>query len=194
MGVSEVQSALAEEGYVAGGRLSMALHLANTLGRPLLLEGPAGVGKTEVAKAMAAIHDTKLIRLQCYEGLDASHAIYEWNYQRQLLAIRASEAQGGTSEAALFSEDYLLKRPLLEAIRQDQPPVLLIDEIDRADEEFEAYLLEILSDFQITIPEMGTITAASRPMVILTANGTRELSDARRRHCLHPSTRADRDG
>jgi len=185
MGVSEVQSALAEEGYVAGDRLSMALHLATALGRPLLLEGPAGVGKTEVAKAMAAVHDTKLIRLQCYEGLDASHAIYEWNYQRQLLAIRASEAQGGTSEAALFGEDYLLKRPLLEAISQDQPPVLLIDEIDRADEEFEAYLLEILSDFQITIPEMGTITAASRPMVILTANGTRELSDALRRRCLY---------
>ena len=185
MTASDVKNALGEAGYVAGDRLSMALHLANTLGRPLLLEGPAGVGKTEVAKAMAAVHDTKLIRLQCYEGLDASHAIYEWNYQRQLLAIRASEAQGGTSEAALFGEDYLLKRPLLEAISQDQPPVLLIDEIDRADEEFEAYLLEILSDFQITIPEMGTITAASRPMVILTANGTRELSDALRRRCLY---------
>lgn len=185
MSVTDMQSALAEEGYVAGDRLSMALHLAIALGRPLLLEGPAGVGKTEVAKAMAAVHSAKLIRLQCYEGLDVSHAIYEWNYQRQLLAIRASEAQGGTSEAALFGEDYLLKRPLLEAISQDQPPVLLIDEIDRADEEFEAYLLEILSDFQISIPEMGTIMAASRPMVILTANGTRELSDALRRRCLY---------
>ncbi|MFY0619737.1 AAA family ATPase [Shimia sp.] len=185
MGVSDVQSALAEEGYVAGERLSMALHLATALGRPLLLEGPAGVGKTEVAKAMAAVHDTQLIRLQCYEGLDAAHAIYEWNYQRQLLAIRASEAQGGTSEAALFGEEYLLKRPLLEAISQDQPPVLLIDEIDRADEEFEAYLLEVLSDFQITIPEMGTVKAVTRPMVILTANGTRELSDALRRRCLY---------
>ncbi|WP_353313371.1 MoxR family ATPase [Shimia sp. NS0008-38b] len=185
MGVSDVQSALAEEGYVAGERLSMALHLATALGRPLLLEGPAGVGKTEVAKAMAAVHDTQLIRLQCYEGLDAAHAIYEWNYQRQLLAIRASEAQGGTSEAALFGAEYLLKRPLLEAISQDQPPVLLIDEIDRADEEFEAYLLEVLSDFQITIPEMGTVKAVTRPMVILTANGTRELSDALRRRCLY---------
>ncbi len=185
MGVNDVQSALAEEGYVAGERLSMALHLAETLGRPLLLEGPAGVGKTEVAKAMAAVHDTKLIRLQCYEGLDAAHAIYEWNYQRQLLAIRAFEAQGGTSEAVLFGEDYLLKRPLLEAISQEVPPVLLIDEIDRADEEFEAYLLEVLSDFQITIPEMGTVSAVTRPMVILTANGTRELSDALRRRCLY---------
>lgn len=185
MGVSDMQSALAETGYVAGARLSMALHLAETLGRPLLLEGPAGVGKTEVAKAMAAVHATKLIRLQCYEGLDAAHAIYEWNYQRQLLAIRAAEALGGLSEAALFGEDYLLKRPLLEAISQAQPPVLLIDEIDRADEEFEAYLLEVLSDFQITIPEMGTVTAVTRPLVILTANGTRELSDALRRRCLY---------
>ncbi|WP_422048981.1 AAA family ATPase [Shimia sp.] len=185
MSVNDLQSALAEEGYVADARLAMALHLAETLGRPLLLEGPAGVGKTEVAKAMAAVHETKLIRLQCYEGLDASHAIYEWNYQRQLLAIRASEAQGGMAEAALFGEDYLLKRPLLEAITQEQPPVLLIDEIDRADEEFEAYLLEVLSDFQITIPEVGTVEAVTRPMVILTANGTRELSDALRRRCLY---------
>ena len=134
---------------------------------------------------MAAWRGARLIRLQCYEGLDVSHAIYEWNYQRQLLAIRASEVQGGTSEAQLFTDDYLLKRPLLEAISEDKTPVLLIDEIDRADEEFEAYLLEILSDFQITIPELGTIKARSRPIVILTANGTRDLSDALRRRCLY---------
>ncbi|WGW05834.1 AAA family ATPase [Tropicibacter oceani] len=158
----------------------MALHLAITLGRPLLLEGAAGVGKTEVARALAAARDTRLIRLQCYEGLDAAQAIYEWNYQRQLLAIQA-----GKAEDDIFSETYLLERPLLQAIRQPVPPVLLIDEIDRADEEFEAYLLEILSDYQITVPELGTITATSRPMVILTANGTRDLSDALRRRCLY---------
>ncbi|WP_170379874.1 AAA family ATPase [Ruegeria atlantica] len=185
MSLQDIQQGLAEVGYVADDRLAMALHLAQTLGRPLLLEGPAGVGKTEVAKALAAQRAARLIRLQCYEGLDASHAIYEWNYQRQLLAIRASEAQGGTSEAQLFNDDFLLKRPLLEAISEEEPPVLLIDEIDRADEEFEAYLLEILSDFQITIPELGTIKARSRPIVILTANGTRDLSDALRRRCLY---------
>lgn len=185
MSLSDVQSGFAAQGYVADDRLAMALHLAQQLGRPLLLEGPAGVGKTEVAKAMAAWRDTRLIRLQCYEGLDASHAIYEWNYQRQLLAIRASESQGGASESQLFTDDYLLKRPLLEAISEEIPPVLLIDEIDRADEEFEAYLLEILSDFQITIPELGTIEARVRPIVILTANGTRDLSDALRRRCLY---------
>lgn len=166
----------------------MALHIAVSLGRPLLLEGAAGVGKTEVARALATVHDTDLIRLQCYEGLDANHAIYEWNYQRQLLAIRAASEAGETGadvEARIFSQDYLLERPLLKAIRQDKPPVLLIDEIDRADEEFEAYLLEVLSDFQITIPELGTITASARPMVILTANGTRDLSDALRRRCIY---------
>ena len=183
MSVTDIQQGLARAGYVADDRLAMALHLAQVLGRPLLLEGPAGVGKTEVAKALAALRDTRLIRLQCYEGLDASHAIYEWNYQRQLLAIRAAE--GSASEEALFADKYLLKRPLLEAISQDMPPVLLIDEIDRADEEFEAYLLEILSDFQITIPELGTVKARSRPIVILTANGTRDLSDALRRRCLY---------
>ncbi|MEM0949864.1 MAG: MoxR family ATPase [Pseudomonadota bacterium] len=179
---------LAQQGYVASPDLAMALHLAILLGRPLLLEGAAGVGKTEVAKTLSAARETKLIRLQCYEGLDASHAIYEWNYQRQLLSIRAAAEDGITGQAAeerLFSEDYLLKRPLLEAIRQETPPVLLIDEIDRADEEFEAYLLEVLSDFQITIPELGTIEAVSRPVVILTANGTRDLSDALRRRCMY---------
>jgi MoxR-like ATPase len=183
MSVTDIQQGLARAGYVADDRLAMALHLAQVLGRPLLLEGPAGVGKTEVAKALSAMRDARLIRLQCYEGLDASHAIYEWNYQRQLLAIRAAE--GSASEDQLFTDKFLLKRPLLEAISQDTPPVLLIDEIDRADEEFEAYLLEILSDFQITIPELGTIKARSKPIVILTANGTRDLSDALRRRCLY---------
>ncbi|MBT56348.1 MAG: ATPase [Mameliella sp.] len=178
---TELRERLAATGYVADETLSMALHLALTLGRPLLLEGSAGVGKTEIAKALAEVLDARLIRLQCYEGLDAGHAIYEWNYQRQLLAIRAD----GADEAALFSEKYLLKRPLLEAISQEVRPVLLIDEIDRADEEFEAYLLEILSDFQITIPELGTIRARTRPVVVLTANGTRDLSDALRRRCLY---------
>jgi MoxR-like ATPase len=183
-----VQSGLAAQGYVAAADLAMALHLSLVLGRPLLLEGAAGVGKTEVARALAAWKGCALIRLQCYEGLDAAQAIYEWNYQRQLLAIRALAEGGETgnaAEARLFSEDYLLERPLLAAIRQPVAPVLLIDEIDRADEEFEAYLLEVLSDFQITIPEMGTIRAVTRPMVILTANGTRDLSDALRRRCLY---------
>ncbi|PSL21124.1 AAA family ATPase [Shimia abyssi] len=177
----ELQGSLSATGYVADESLSMALHLALALGRPLLIEGPAGVGKTEIAKALAEMQSIELIRLQCYEGLDASHAIYEWNYQRQLLSIRAEN----TSEEELFSEKYLLKRPLLHAISRDKAPVLLIDEIDRADEEFEAYLLEILSDFQITIPELGTIHAKTRPIVILTANGTRDLSDALRRRCLY---------
>jgi len=176
-----LQSELAATGYVAADDLAMALHLALMLGRPLLLEGAAGVGKTEVARKLASLRDTRLIRLQCYEGLDASHAIYEWNYQRQLLAIRAA----GGDEERVFSEAYLLERPLLAAIRQPVAPVLLIDEIDRADEEFEAYLLELLSDFQITIPELGTISAVTRPMVILTSNGTRDLSDALRRRCIY---------
>lgn len=183
-----LQTAMAEQGYIASGDLAMALHLSLTLGRPLLLEGAAGVGKTEVARVLASVHDTQLIRLQCYEGLDAAQSIYEWNYQRQLLAIRAASEDGETGkavEARIFSDEFLLERPLLKAIRQDKSPVLLIDEIDRADEEFEAYLLEVLSEFQVTIPEVGTITATSRPIVILTANGTRDLSDALRRRCLY---------
>ncbi len=177
----DLKTDLSEHGYVAADDLAMALHLSLMLGKPLLLEGAAGVGKTQIAKTLAEIKSTKLIRLQCYEGLDASHAIYEWNYQRQLLAIRAD----ASDEERIFSEKYLLKRPLLEGIQQETPPVLLIDEIDRADEEFEAYLLEILSDFQISIPELGTIKAISRPHVILTANGTRDLSDALRRRCMY---------
>jgi MoxR-like ATPase len=180
-----LQRDLAGVGYVAGDPLAMALHLALALQRPLLLEGEAGVGKTEAARALAELKGARLIRLQCYEGLDAAAAIYEWNYQRQLLAIRAAGETGDAVEERLFSERYLLRRPLLEAILQDSPPVLLIDEIDRADEEFEAYLLEVLADFQITVPELGTLTAVTRPHVILTSNGTRELSDALRRRCLY---------
>lgn len=183
-----LQTAMAEQGYVASDDLAMAIHLALTLGRPLLLEGAAGVGKTEVARVLAAVRDTQLIRLQCYEGLDAAQAIYEWNYQRQLLSIRAASEAGETGrtvEDRIFSQEFLLERPLLKAIRQPVAPVLLVDEIDRADEEFEAYLLEILSEFQITVPELGTIKATTRPIVILTANGTRDLSDALRRRCLY---------
>ncbi len=183
-----LKTKLAEVNYVADDNLATALQLAIDLNRPLLLEGEAGVGKTEIAKSLAAILETKLIRLQCYEGLDAASAIYEWNYQRQLLSIKISETQKQDTtkvEQHIFSEEFLLERPLLKAIRQEKSPVLLIDEIDRADTEFEAYLLEILSDFQITVPELGTIKATSIPHVILTSNGTRELSDALRRRCLY---------
>jgi MoxR-like ATPase len=183
-----LQRDLADVGYIADDALAMALCLMIGLGRPLLLEGEAGVGKTEIGKALAQVLKTKLIRLQCYEGLDANATIYEWNYQRQLLAIRAHERDAMPSDAIerhIFSEDYLLQRPLLEAISQPTSPVLLIDEIDRADEEFEAFLLEILSDFQITVPELGTIAACSIPHVVLTSNGTRALSDALRRRCLY---------
>jgi MoxR-like ATPase len=185
---NEIADRLAEVGYVADSQLAMALWLMESLARPLLLEGAAGVGKTEVAKALAQIHDTRLIRLQCYEGLDANAAIYEWNYQRQLLAIKAREGRGESAEAVeqhIFSEEFLLERPLLAAIREARPAVLLIDEIDRADEEFEAFLLEVLSDYQISIPELGTVKARSIPLVVLTSNGTRELSDALRRRCLY---------
>ena len=182
----EIANRLAEVGYIADQDLATALLLMDMLQRPLLIEGEAGVGKTEVAKALAEVRRTNLIRLQCYEGLDQSAALYEWNYQRQLLAIKARE--GGDAdevETAIFSERYLLARPLLAAIRQDTAPVLLIDEIDRADEEFEAFLLELLSDFQVSIPELGTVVARAVPRVVLTSNGTRELSDALRRRCLY---------
>jgi MoxR-like ATPase len=172
--------------YVADRSLATVLYLALKMQRPIFLEGEAGVGKTEVAKALATLHGTELIRLQCYEGLDQSASLYEWNYQRQLLAIQAHQGKAGFElEDQIFSEKYLLERPLLAAIRREQPPVLLIDEIDRADDEFEAFLLELLSDFQISIPELGTIKATSIPHVVLTSNGTRELSDALRRRCLY---------
>ncbi|HEY0824086.1 MAG TPA: MoxR family ATPase [Ramlibacter sp.] len=183
-----LQQTLAAAGYIAEPSLAAALLLMLDLERPLLLEGDAGVGKTEVAKALATVRGTRLIRLQCYEGLDAHSAMYEWNYQRQLLAIKLLEQDGRSiaqKEQDIFSERYLLKRPLLEAISCEQPPVLLIDEVDRADEAFEAYLLELLSDFQLSIPELGTVRAASRPLVVITSNGTRELSDALRRRCLY---------
>jgi MoxR-like ATPase len=184
--IADLQQQLAAAGYIAEPALAAALLLMQDLGRPLLLEGDAGVGKTEVAKVLAQLHGTRLIRLQCYEGLDAHAAMYEWNYQRQLLAIKLLEQEDlSRKEQEIFSERYLLKRPLLEAISCERPPVLLIDEVDRADEAFEAYLLELLSDFQISIPELGTVRATSRPWVVITSNGTRELSDALRRRCLY---------
>jgi MoxR-like ATPase len=184
------ERALKEElyraGYVAEGGLVTTLWFAQTLERPVLLEGDAGVGKTAVAAALSQALGRRLIRLQCYEGLDLQQAVYEWNYGRQLLAIRLHEQGGsGMSERDLFSQDYLLERPLLAAIRSEEPCVLLIDEIDRADEAFEAFLLEALADYQITIPEIGTIRARHRPLVVLTSNATRELSDALRRRCLY---------
>ena len=184
----DIADKLAAVGYVADRDLATALWLMEFLKRPLLLEGEAGVGKTEVGKALAAVHGAELIRLQCYEGLDQNAALYEWNYQRQLLAIKAREGVGENAddiEEHIFSERYLLERPLLAAIRREKPPVLLIDEVDRADEEFEAFLLELLSDFQVSIPELGTIKATAIPRVVLTSNGTRELSDALRRRCLY---------
>jgi MoxR-like ATPase len=181
-----IAARLAEAGYIADGELATAVELMGLLKRALLLEGEAGVGKTAVAYALATVHQTELIRLQCYEGLDQSAALYEWNYQRQLLAIEAHRGKAPAHlEEQIFSEKYLLERPLLSAIRREKPPVLLIDEIDRADEEFEAFLLELLSDFQVSIPELGTIHALSVPHVLLTSNATRELSDALRRRCLY---------
>ena len=185
MSIEALKSALAEASYLPDRGLSTALYLSLTLEKPLLLEGEAGVGKTEAAKALARVLDARLIRLQCYEGLDVAHAVYEWNYSRQLLHIRAVQ-EGTVSEEELFGPEFLIRRPLLEAIESDESVVLLIDEIDRADDEFEAFLLEVLSDFQITIPESGTISAEGRkPNVVLTSNRTRELHDALKRRCLY---------
>jgi MoxR-like ATPase len=189
--IDELQSALLDASYLADRGLASVLFLAQKLEKPLLLEGEAGVGKTEAAKAMARVLGTRLIRLQCYEGLDVAHAIYEWNYSRQLLHIRAAQ-EGTVTEEELFGPEFLIRRPLLEAIESEEQVVLLIDEVDRADDEFEAFLLEVLSDFQITVPEIGTISAARRPLVILTSNRTRELHDALKRRALfhwidHPS-------
>jgi len=186
--IENLQSNLRERSYIAERGLATSIYLAYKLQRPLFLEGEAGVGKTEVAKMMADILDTELVRLQCYEGLDVHHAVYEWNYARQMLNIRLMEAQGEKiSELDLFSRDYLLRRPLLQAIEHshDKPVVLLIDEVDRSDEEFEAFLLEVLSDYQITIPEIGTITAKFKPFVVITSNRTREVHDALKRRCLY---------
>ncbi len=186
--VGRIQELLSGQGYIADRAIATSVYLSIALRKPLLIEGAAGVGKTEVAKVMARALGTELIRLQCYEGLDATTSLYEWNYQRQLLHIRLSE--GGERsvaerEAEIFSEAFLLKRPLLDAITRAQSPVLLVDEIDRADAEFEAFLLEVLSDFQVSIPEIGTITATTTPYVVLTSNRTRELGDALRRRCLY---------
>lgn len=188
--IDGLQAAFTDLDYVSDRALVTSVFLGLQLGRPLLLEGEAGVGKTELAKVLAAALGTRLIRLQCYEGLDINTAVYEWNYPRQMLEIRLLEAQGKLDAARahdIFGPEFLLKRPLLQALESDDgvPPVLLIDEIDRADEEFEAFLLEVLSDFQVTVPELGTITATTRPYVLLTSNGTRELSDALRRRCLY---------
>jgi MoxR-like ATPase len=188
--IDEIQMAFAERNYVADRSLALTLKLAADLEKPILLEGEAGVGKTEVAKVLAATMDTPLIRLQCYEGLDANTSLYEWNYARQILHIRMAEHDPDKRtnlEKTIFNDEFLLNRPLLEAIRHPgpRPVVLLIDEVDRADEEFEAFLLEVLSDFQITVPEIGTFTAAVRPRVILTSNRTRELNDALKRRCLY---------
>jgi len=188
--IEDVERRFAENGYIADRTLATTVYLAAALGKPVFLEGEPGVGKTEVAKVMAQSLDTELIRLQCYEGLDANTALYEWNYPRQMLELRLEEARGfGKEEIGrnIFSQDFLLERPLLQAIQRPgaRPPVLLIDEVDRCDEEFEAFLLEVLSDFQITIPEIGTIRAEQVPFVVLTSNRTRELHDALKRRCLY---------
>ncbi|MPZ77952.1 MAG: AAA domain-containing protein [Deltaproteobacteria bacterium] len=188
--IDEVQEILLKEQYVCDRSLATVVYLSLAMGKPLLLEGEAGVGKTEIAKVLAKVLNAKLIRLQCYEGLDANTALYEWNYPKQMLRIKLEEVQKGDKrvvETEIFNQDYLLKRPLLEAIisEDENPPVLLIDEIDRADVEFEAFLLEVLSDFQITIPEIGTIQAKHRPYVFLTSNRTREIHDALKRRCLY---------
>ena len=180
-----LQNQLLQSGYVAERGLAVTMRLMESIARPLLVEGDPGVGKTEIAKALARAKQTRLIRLQCYEGLDTYNALYEWNYQRQLVAIQRAEKNAAPDDDELFAEKYLLKRPLLEALTQTVPPVLLIDEIDRADSAFEAFLLELLSDYQVSIPELGTITATAIPLVVLTSNGTRDLSDALRRRCLY---------
>ncbi len=188
VGISHITEALREQGYIADRALGTAIHLSRVLHKPLLIEGAAGVGKPEVAKVMARALGTDLIRLQCYEGLDVHTALYEWNYQRQMLRIKLEETTGRPveeKEHLIFSEPFLLKRPLLQAITAERAPVLLIDEVDRADEEFEAFLLEVLSDFQVSIPEIGTIRARYIPYVVLTSNRTRDLSDALRRRCLY---------
>lgn len=188
--IEQIQASFAAEGYIADRELATAVFLMLTLGRPLLLEGEAGVGKTEVGRALARVLGTELIRLQCYEGIDVSTAVYEWDYPRQMLEIRLLEARGEARTAAtkdIFSEEFLIRRPLLRAIepREGEPPVLLIDEVDRADEEFEAFLLELLSDFAVTVPEIGTLRATRPPRVILTSNRTREIHDALKRRCLY---------
>ncbi|MFY9611438.1 MAG: MoxR family ATPase [Blastocatellia bacterium] len=187
--VRKIQELLEQQAYVTDAGVATSLYLAMALGKPLLVEGPAGVGKTEIAKVLARALDTNLIRLQCYEGLDATTALYEWNYPKQLLHIKLQESRPGSAaekEESIFSESFLLKRPLLQAITEHtRSPVLLIDEVDRSDEEFEAFLLEVLSEFQVTIPEIGPIAATHRPHVVLTSNRSRDLSDALRRRCLY---------
>jgi MoxR-like ATPase len=186
--IDELQVAMRERHYIAERGLATSLYLGLKLGRPIFLEGEAGVGKTEVAKVLATLLDTELIRLQCYEGLDVHHAVYEWNYTRQMMHIRLLEARGDkATEAELFGEEFLLRRPLLQAIEQSRqkPCVLLIDELDRSDDEFEAFLLEVLSDFQVTIPEIGTIKTPNPPIVVITSNRTREVHDALKRRCLY---------
>lgn len=186
--LDQIKKMLQEHGYIGNDAIAMSLFLGMKLEKPILIEGPAGVGKTEIAKVMAKALETNLIRLQCYEGLDSTHALYEWNYQHQLLYLKMEGAQGKDSKAletTIFSDKFLLKRPILQAITQDKKAVLLIDEIDRADEEFESFLLEVLSDWQVTIPEIGTIKAKHKPQIILTGNRTRELSEALRRRCLY---------
>jgi MoxR-like ATPase len=187
--IKDILDRLSTESYIADPAIATSIYMAQALERPLLVEGRAGVGKTEIATVMARLLDTKLIRLQCYEGLDVSTALYEWNYPKQLLWIKLNEQSGHSpddAELQIFSEPFLLERPLLAALTEEsKPPVLLIDEVDRADEEFEAFLLEVLADFQVTIPEIGTVKATHRPLVILTSNRSRDLSDALRRRCLY---------